>query len=711
MKIIRKYIILSLTLFFGAAIKSMACGFMPDTHDADVFNIYRQTQSDDRQKKLSAFWEAYYGKLSTEQQEVTKAYPYLCDYFFANDCELLFQAASKKKDKEMLTYLEQTTQYSSICEQIQDVWEYPSKEQLEARKAALNKMRGIAKAYKGTRMKAQYSLLYMRANMLLKQYATNEQYWNKVGKTLPESVFKNMMESLYANAILNQGKWREACDIYAKQGDWESVEWTMKNYRNAAGIQTIYKEDPNSPALNYLVQYYINGGYGWDWANERPVNKNDENVKQFIHFINSDVMNNPEVKDKSLWKAASAMLHFYSGDYKTADKEIKMAASLQGSEQTKECVRCIALVISTRIKKYNAGYAKYLRNEFEWLQSKAQQKYEDYFYNMLDRMVFLELNPKLIKAGKKNEATALLAMMDGIKIGKEDYSDPNSSPEKRGYLTYTWEYSQRLDSMTAKELDSYYRYLQSKPKDQLQQFAISHADIFPQAFIELIGTKYLAEGNFAKAITYLEQVPLSYINNQDISIYAWKRSFDKDRWFERQRMTEEDFAMAPEQYRLKNNEKLDFCRDMLNIESQYKLAATPEIAADKAYELASRYLQASCYGDCWYLTHYEQHWFDSARTWEKDFAQEALKYLGISKVSNRKDMQLKSLFATAYIQFNVNAIQLYWHNSNPDSWFGDMPQSGTLYEAYNDLAAFVRKNNSQEDYISRCDILREFMNR
>ena len=74
-----------------------------------------------------------------------------------------------------------------------------------------------------------------------------------------------MMRSLYANAILHVGQWRKACDIYVEQGDWVSVEWAMRNYRNPAGIQRIYKEAPNSPALAYLLQYYINGGYGWEW--------------------------------------------------------------------------------------------------------------------------------------------------------------------------------------------------------------------------------------------------------------------------------------------------------------------------------------------------------------------------------------------------------------------------------------------------------------
>ena len=71
---------------------------------------------------------------------------------------------------------------------------------------------------------------------------------------------------------------------------------------------------------------------------------------------------------------------------------------------------------------------------------------------------------------------------------------------------------------------------------------------------------------------------------------------------------------------------MDFCKEMLQLESQYRLAKK-ETRADIAYQLASRYYQASCYGDCWYLTHYGWSCIDSARSYEKDFAQTYVIYI------------------------------------------------------------------------------------
>lgn len=706
----RKFITLSICLLLSFLSEVEACGPTIDPYYSDVFHIYNKAPSDTKQKQLSAYWASYVGKLNTEQTNAARSYPYLSDYFFANDCELLMQVAKKKNDKEMLTYLEQTRIYNKMCGDIRETWTYPTEEQLVARKKALTKMQDIGKNYQGKRLKAQYALLYMRANLLLKNYAHNEQYWDKVAKHLPEGVLKDMMEAIYANAILQKGRWREACDIYVRQDDWESVEWAMQNYRNAIGIQKVYQEDPNSPALNYLVQHYINGGYAWEWDEDVFRTHTKKEIEQFKTFIEKDVLKNEQVSDKALWMAALAMLYYNDGNVKQAEKNIKKAIALPGSERTKESVRCIALLISTKTQKYGSSYAKYLCKEVDWLLSKQAVKGADtYYFDMLCRMIYRELTPRMLKAGKKNEALTLLAMMEDVMETYDSSDETNTYAQ--GVIASTWEYKLQLDSLTAKELVQFSHYLQAKPKDKLQELAISKIQFEPYKFNEMIGTKYMAEGDFAAAITYLEHLPIKYIKLQPISFYASKRKFDKDRWFERQPIDDEYYYNNVSPIANVENVKLAFCRDMLNLASQYRLASTPDVAAEKAYTLASRYFQASCYGDCWYLTHYQKSSTDSARAWEKDFVQEALRWLNVSKEGSKRDVQLRSLFAIAFIEYNVGSTINYYYAYYDDqpTWFGKMSKGSKLYNAYNHLATFVKNNNIKQRYITRCDILREFM--
>ena len=55
-----------------------------------------------------------------------------------------------------------------------------------------------------------------------------------------------------------------------------------------------------------------------------------------------------------------------------------------------------------------------------------------------------------------------------------------------------------------------------------------------------------------------------------------------------------------------------------------------------AYELAVRYYQASCYGDCWYLSHYGKSVNDSARVGEADFANKTFEKKGLIAKTNPK---------------------------------------------------------------------------
>ena len=50
-------------------------------------------------------------------------------------------------------------------------------------------------------------------------------------------------------------------------------------------------------------------------------------------------------------------------------------------------------------------------------------------------------------------------------------------------------------------------------------------------FNDIVGTKLLREGQFTAAISYLEKVPVSYINRQGIARYMAARDYNVERWF------------------------------------------------------------------------------------------------------------------------------------------------------------------------------------
>ena len=716
----RRFIILNI-LFVLSCLRGMACAGEYFTHDTNVFNIFYNDEYDNDsgdarllfQKQLVDYWLKYVGESSVRAQWKREPVYSEAAYFFENNCKRLFAAARRKGDVEMETYLKETVKYNRICEELSDVWEYPTKQQLTERKRILRNMQTVGLSYKGTRMKAQYALLYMRANLLLGEYATNRTYWLQTAADCPKGVYRDMMRSLYANALLHTGAFRRACDIYVEQGDWVSVRWALRKYRNIAGIQTIYKEDPNSPALTYLVQYFINGSNSCyeadpDAADDKA--REDDRVA-LLSFIEKDVLHHPAVRNKAMWLAVSAMLYYDMDSNDEAWQAINKAMQMQTDTRTKNSIRCIRLLISTAAKPLDNAYYDYLSTEFVWLIKQGKEQKNAYFNGVLDRIVYNELKTKLYDGGQKQLAVALIGMMDELSLPVEQYEFNEESSdvdtENSEYHYFGWEYTELLDEMTADELRDYFRYIAGTPANAIERFAFSRIYKGDDMFNDLIGTKYIARGDFATALTYLERVSMKNVNAADISFYADGRDYEKERWFVRQRAPEQDSDETADRPNMTENPKVNFCREMLQLERRFSLAREGEAKRGMAYDLATRYYQASCYGDCWYLTHNTQSWGDSARVNEKDFAATAIAYLNISKKSKDKDLQAKSLFAIAYICYQIEVWGCTYEHGE---WFSDIPPYSPVYPAYRELAACVRRDKTQRDYITHCDILQEFMN-
>ena len=708
----KRFIILSLTAcLLLVANKAWACAGGDYGHYGEVFNIYSHTYTYDNSERLMQYWINYTGDRTPLSGKWKEERYYPLGYFFEKDCARLFAAAKKKHDEEMLLYLRQTIKYNKICDDMQNRWDYPSAEELSQRRKTLLGIQRAAKAYGGERLKAQFSLLYMRANLLLKQYQANQEYWVLVASKYPASVFKDMMHSLYANAILNLGQWRKACDIYAKQGDWESVEWAMRNYRNPAGIKRIYKEDPNSPTLVYLLQYYVNGGYGWDYNYENSL-KADQiepdakaEAEDLINFIQTDVLHNENVRNKAMWKAAQAMVLFELTNYKAAQKYAKEAQQLSGTKRAKDCARCIALLASTHTEPLGEAYSAYVVGEIKWLLGRAAERkpsndvsrYDYYHATALENVVYNHLIPRYQKANNNNHTLALLGMIDAV-MGIALQSEP------KGHAVFpsSWEYKVGLDTLTSKEILAYYQYLSSSPADPLQRFALEKASKNADYFNSYIGKAYLREGNFAEAIPYLEKISLDYVNTCYYVEYVAGTDYTLSRWFTRRSEPSE----SEKNKRLTVHPRLKFCRDMLQLQSQYRLARNKDVQAEIAYTLASHYFQASIYGDCWYLTRDSYSRYDEPEKYEMNFPEQALTLLKQGANSRKGELKLPSLFAMAYVSYAIATLPRLL---GPGSWFEGLENETAINTNYTKLAKYVKSSKTQAVYIIHCDILKEFM--
>ncbi len=712
----RKFIIISLALL-GFAIDAWSCGYGYYGHNNYMFSVFRREamQGPVSEDQLNQFWKDYTnGEIST----------------FEWGKETIIETAKQKGDQEMLDYLTQLVRYVDISRDLQDSWTYPTKAELQQRKADLNTMLQKATAYKGKRLQGQWNLLRMRANMVLGDHAANINYWTQTASKLPQSIYKTMMESIYAGALLHTGKQREAFDIYAKNGDMVSIKWAMRKYRNLAGIQRIYQDDPNSPCMPFLIQDFVNNTqetldcsspeYCEEWLKELDARLiQQQEAERFITYAKS-VISSGKTKNPALWQAAIGELQYLNRNYNEAYASLDKAVGMEGTARMKDNARAIRMIASVKTHALNNEYTKWMAGEINWLIGKireeastndpsGEQSYYgiyNHYYDILDRLVYQELAPKYVSNGRLDMAAALKGMLNDsdVLLG---HQTPHLE-ESTWNDNYQGEYFDFLDQMSADETVDYLRFLQDSKGDDLERLVKNYVKYDVNFFNDLIGTKYLAQNVFDKAIPYLQKVPLSFMEGQNISCYLANRDWHKSKWLVNQRESIFDTSEGPNKGKLSNNPKLEFCKEMIDLLKKYQ-SANKNTRPQLAYDLANNYYQASYLGDCWYLTQYGSSVGDTARVDRPDFVQFAINYLQESKTSSNLKLQENSLFGLAFIPTGEWYTNTWNWDDAANDYVKIINRNSRQFKALFELNNFVNAHRGQvSSQISRCDVLKQF---
>lgn len=701
--------------------KPLACISEGPTHNRYMFSVFHRDALDGPTylADINSYWIDYcQGKIKQSY------YEQFTNSFYANHSEEILKIAQAKGDNAMVTYLKLLNRYISVCDLFTiDGWHYPTKQEIAERKQKALAILAAAKVYRGSKLKQQYVLLQMRLNMILGYNTANANLWNNTAKKFTKTCWRDAMQNIYARALYKSGKRLAACDQYAVSGDMASIKRVIGNYRSLAGIKTIYQQSPNSPSLNYLVQDFVNNVQ--ETLDTKPEDANDtewfdlidakriyrKEALKFVNFANT-VGNDNKSKYPCLWLSAAAMVNYLLGNQQQAMKEAAQAISANGTPRMRDNARAIRMLITTRSSQLDDNYTAYLLGELRWLDSKIKTErhnpsvYDNHYSDVKDRVIHKGIEPLFVKSGKPLVALAVCDMMR--KEENDYYRKVDNLDEREGYNRYQlmthWpgdEVYVQMDSLTADQLLSYYKYITSTPSNALEQYVVTRTFKDEQYFNDLIGTKYMAEGRFSEAIPYLQDLTTEFMSNQAISIYEATRQYDIERWFHRQK-TNDDWDFA----KVTTNKKLKFCKEMLTLQSQASIAREGAPLEDIAYKLATRFYQASCYGDCWWLTHHYKSVSDSARSWEMDYAKEAIKYLTVCKKSKDNAMRYHAIYALAFIPSDPWFTTSYDKNWN-EVWL-NRPES-LQYKALQELNLFASSHPTLVDqYTTRCDVLEKF---
>lgn len=713
----RKFSVISVMLCLWTA-HAVACTFIT-THNYYLFHTFEPKEGKQIIADTDAFWKRYVGSKDE-------------NFSYLANVDDIVNKATRQNDQEVLSYVKTLNAYLKASDIGFDGWNYPTKEQLAFRSMVMNNTLAAAKKYKGTRLRPHYQLLLMRANMQLKRYNDNLNYWTSVVSKQPASPHRTWMRSLYANALCNTGAPAAAADIYTELGDESSVTWCVRKYRNVAGIRSIYEKAPSSSVLNYLVQDFVNNAqetmdnYQESYRSAtrgkqetveeemihhiggEPVYLNE--VRQFIAFANQ-VAQEGRTPYPCMWKSAAGALHFLLGENDEAAAELDEAMRLNGTQLMKDNAHAIAVVVEAAKIQIGSGNTNQMVEGLAWLEKKA--KTNDHYSRVMDRLLYLVMAERYDRMGDQNRSLAAIALANEIENGRfEHFSHlpkrPANADDWCWNPDYSSEYAAALDSLSGDQLVSYFNYLNGKPATDLDRFMQQNVYRNADYFNDRIGTRYLAEGQFAKAIPYLKKVSLAFLEMQNISYRLVHQDFTAERWFNRQLVADDKdgpYGATPTQ-----NQKQVFCEKVLALQKLLgkKKTNTPE----NAYQLATLYYQASYWGDCWHLTRYGHSVYDSREEGEFDFVGEAITLLEQAATSTNNDLRGKSLFALAYIPLEPwYETEWVWNDpKHPDGYEKYiLHPTARQYRSLNLLNDFVTRQHSVIDgYASHCDVLKTF---
>lgn len=680
----------------------LACS-VPGTHNYYLFStVGRMEWGSKVRTMMMENWRSYSGK-----QDL---------YWF--DADELSKVAQQKGDVLMLEYIRQLQKYLDVVDKMRETWEYPTKKDLLDRQQTLRAIQKYAYSKTKTRLRSQHALLYMRCNMLLGLHQTNVLFWEQQASKYINSVYRDMMRNIYAGALLKTGRSDEATQIYMEQGDLESLFTYYYKKRSLQSIQAEYRHDPNAAALPFLVQDFannaqetldeINNEYNW------PGKLYVRNIKQqeaagMCDFAR-EVLKEGKTQSPAMWKSLEAWMQYLYGDKNAALKSVREAVNMEGQPRVKDNARVLRLYIETAMTKPSSKLDSFLATELTWLEGKMREErgndsyYENHYTQVYDRLVHQLLVANYDAAERRDVATAFLAVNDDqqllfYKTQRRQAGRDEWNPD------YSTHFFSHIDKMPVEQLVAYKNYVNRTPSNALDCWLMAHVRHDNEFLNEIIGTKYLRLGQWTEAEKYLSEVSIGFVNTMNIVPFMARRDYRVEPWKKRQRIKDE--LQYPGTATVNSSQKLEFVREMSTMEQGFGALNSDE-KARRAYDLAVRYTQASYAGDAWYLTRYGKSIGDSARIDELNMLQKASELLDVATSLSGFNWEEQVCYAQAWLPLDPWYTE-EWSDEKVDFVMILRPQS-RQYKALHNLYRLEQRNSGQvSSYVSRCDVLRQFI--
>lgn len=451
-------------------------------------------------------------------------------------------------------------------------------------------------------------------------------YWEQVRDRMTDDVVRNIAELKVASSLFKKGRKSEAAAIYARYGDIASLElcqpvpMSSEDVEKVDEMVTVYEACPDSPYFdeeiqqllihfdNHLLRDVKNEDEAWFYHSAQSYDRELSKARKFMDLCQR-VLREKKVKNLAMWYFAAAAMSDAMDQPREALQYIRQGLPLCDDAFLQESFRILRVYDRARLAAFNDDYERQLLVELRWLDWKlvshlGQEDIESlrdinykwsantYFYNdAMRRLVFDELVPKALKAGRFQRALQLANYADNrlcqkVKAKKtEDWG--------KGQTFNNHDYSNHLfalmDTLPAREVDVYYRQLYSQNVDSLSRFLNLRSYRDRNYWRDIVGTFYIRDMQFGKAVALLRQNPKDFQGHLNVAPYLNRDPFDFKTWNNGHLKDTVDY-------------KLQFAREMYRLEQLMQSSAD----ANERGEAMIRYAIGlkNSENRCWPLTRY-----------------------------------------------------------------------------------------------------------
>lgn len=508
----------------------------------------------------------------------------------------------KERDREILDFLSLAKTNEHLRLTHISAWYYPTME--TGADMTLDEVADEALAHRDSRLRDRYLLQAVRALTSLKEYDRCIAIWEDEASRLPEdNVMRRMIYPYIAGAYFNTGDKDRAMRIFADLGDINSLLLCMgksgQKLTTTEAIEMVYRHCPGSPYFYTVLQRFVRDAEpygGWD----KTPHLDDEHLK--LKELSLRIAREMKTPDPALWLYTAAFIADMQGNADEASAILALAERAKGTAIVKESVKVMRIWLDAKRLPYDSRYEKRLLKQLAWLDRQIaghltpgledmtiglRYGYSFYYWNdMMRRIIFGEVCPRMLSAGRPIRALQLANMADNrlmqllaVKPVWEGGYDWHS------YINHFFDIA---DTIAIDDLTAYIATTRT-PRDDFDRFTNERGRT-GDYLAEIAGTRCLRLMKYAEAAEWLATV--SYEYNKTLNV-----ELDYD-----------PFELGMTRAGSRADFRLQFARRMHRLEQTMQHDPDPGRRAMAMVSFATGLRNS--FGRCWALTQYHYGLFN-----------------------------------------------------------------------------------------------------